>query len=113
MYQFSMRVEEKATAEADTATGTRRLAPTPRLGSMTAYGVSYQLPLGPTDGQKLPSSCTCERNVDRKRARAVRPLASRPGRVQESGVEAALCGGRCRCADITSKRPGLPATGTA
>ena len=39
--QFSMRVEEKATAEAERATGTRRLAPVPRLGTMMAKGVSY------------------------------------------------------------------------
>ena len=36
-----MRVEEKATAEAERATGTRRLAPVPRLGTMMAKGVSY------------------------------------------------------------------------
>ena len=51
MYQFSMRVEEKATAEAETATGTSRLAPTPLRGTMTANGVSYQFTL-PQLGEK-------------------------------------------------------------
>jgi len=38
---FSIRVEEKATADADSATGTSRLAPCPRFGTMILYGTSY------------------------------------------------------------------------
>jgi hypothetical protein len=34
MNMFSMRVEEYATAEALSATGTSRLTPVPRLGTM-------------------------------------------------------------------------------
>jgi hypothetical protein len=41
---FSMRVDEKATADAESATGTSRLAPCPRLGTMILYGTSYQFP---------------------------------------------------------------------
>ena len=33
MYMFSMRVEEKATADADSATGTSRFAPVPLFGT--------------------------------------------------------------------------------
>ena len=66
-YMFSIRVEENATAEAESATGTSKLAPWPRFGSMILYGTSYQLPppcsLEYTEmlGQKFPSSITCRK----------------------------------------------------
>jgi hypothetical protein len=62
---FSIRVEENATAEAESATGTSKLAPWPRLGTMILYGTSYQLPPACSFeytemlGQKFPSSITC------------------------------------------------------
>eukprot|EP01050_Picozoa_sp_SAG11_P018180 SAG11_NODE_2708_length_3062_cov_1.659804_1_plen_114_part_10 len=55
MYIFSIRVEEKATADAESATGTRRLAPCPRLGTMILYGTSYL----PVQSSRRPAmSCT-------------------------------------------------------
>ena len=38
---FSIRVEENATEEVESATGTSRFAPVPFFGSMILYGTSY------------------------------------------------------------------------
>ena len=64
MYMFSMRVDEKATALDDNATGTNKLRPVPfLLGTIILYGTSYQLDDEPlsnvwSGGQKFPSKVT-------------------------------------------------------